>query len=299
MADTQEYEAVYRIAVRRALMPGDPAALQLHFEVPCSSATASAGFSIIRTDTVGRVRKQGSWSLDFGISPDEDMIHVAWRSSCINLPEAEREHWAAHAMTAARQPDVPLDAPRTRLLLRRRRAAPVVALRLPAAMHDEMVQHAIEDLPNECCGIIPGRMASRRASTDCRNAEASPFRYNIDPRDILKVEREMDDHGWQVLVIYHSHVASDAYPSPTDVRLSQWPGTDPPTTSIPAPTTSSSRSRTATTPASAPTPSTPAKSPKSPWRLTRSRLLRRCPMAVSGLVWTTGTAFRLAPCRVP
>jgi proteasome lid subunit RPN8/RPN11 len=38
----------------------------------------------------------------------------------------------------------------------------------------------------------------------------------------------MDEAGLQVLVIYHSHVASEAYPSPTDVRLSQWPGTDPP-----------------------------------------------------------------------
>ncbi len=104
----------------------------------------------------------------------------------------------------------------------------MVALRLPAAMHDEMVQHAIEDLPNECCGIITGRDGTATRFYRCRNAEASPFRYNIDPRDILKVEREMDDQGWQVLVIYHSHVASDAYPSPTDVRLSQWPGTDPP-----------------------------------------------------------------------
>ena len=104
-----------------------------------------------------------------------------------------------------------------------------MSLKLPAAMRNEMVQHAIEDLPNECCGIITGRDGTATRLYRCRNAEASPFRYNIDPRDILKVEREMDDQGWQVLVIYHSHVASEAYPSPTDVRLSQWPGTDPPT----------------------------------------------------------------------
>ncbi len=105
----------------------------------------------------------------------------------------------------------------------------MVALKLPAEMRDEMVQHAIDDLPNECCGIITGLDGTATRFYRCRNAEATPFRYNIDPRDILKVEREMDDQGWQVLVIYHSHVASDAYPSPTDVRLSQWPGTDPPT----------------------------------------------------------------------
>jgi proteasome lid subunit RPN8/RPN11 len=95
-------------------------------------------------------------------------------------------------------------------------------------MVDEMVQHALDDLPNECCGMITGKDGTAVQFYRTRNAEASPFRYSIDPRDILKVERDMDDGGLQVLVIYHSHVASDAYPSPTDVRLSQWPGSDPP-----------------------------------------------------------------------
>jgi proteasome lid subunit RPN8/RPN11 len=103
-----------------------------------------------------------------------------------------------------------------------------MTLQLPQTMLDEMVSHATEDLPNECCGIIAGKdgVATRFYRTG--NAEASPFRYSIDPRDLLRIEREMDAEGWQVLVIYHSHVASDAYPSPTDVRLSQWQGTDPP-----------------------------------------------------------------------
>jgi proteasome lid subunit RPN8/RPN11 len=96
-------------------------------------------------------------------------------------------------------------------------------------MIDEMIQHAIDDLPNECCGIITGNGGEAATFYRTRNSEASPFRYSIEPRDILKVERDMDDAGLQVLVIYHSHVASEAYPSPTDVRLSQWQGTDPPT----------------------------------------------------------------------
>jgi proteasome lid subunit RPN8/RPN11 len=103
-----------------------------------------------------------------------------------------------------------------------------MTLSLPQTMIDEMIAHATDDLPNECCGIIAGRdgVATRFYRTG--NAEASPFRYNIDPRDLLRIEREMDAEGWHVLVIYHSHVASEAYPSPTDVRLSQWQGTDPP-----------------------------------------------------------------------
>jgi proteasome lid subunit RPN8/RPN11 len=96
-------------------------------------------------------------------------------------------------------------------------------------MIDEMVEHAKADLPNECCGIIAGKDGAAQKLYRTNNSEASPFRYNIDPRDLLNIEREADEKGWQVLVIYHSHVASDAYPSPTDVRLSQWPGTDPPT----------------------------------------------------------------------
>jgi hypothetical protein len=97
VADTQEYESVYRVAVRRALAAGDPALLQLHFETAVLDRyREGAAFSVIRTDTVGRVRQQGGWSLDFGIAPEEDAIHVAW-ADLLRLPESEREHWAAHA----------------------------------------------------------------------------------------------------------------------------------------------------------------------------------------------------------
>jgi proteasome lid subunit RPN8/RPN11 len=95
-------------------------------------------------------------------------------------------------------------------------------------MIDQMVQHARDDLPNECCGIISGRAGNAEKLYRTRNAEASPFRYSIDPRDLFQIEQENDESGRDVLVIYHSHVASDAYPSPTDVRLSQWPGKDGP-----------------------------------------------------------------------
>jgi proteasome lid subunit RPN8/RPN11 len=105
---------------------------------------------------------------------------------------------------------------------------PATALRLPRSMIDEIIAHAREDLPNECCGIVGGKDGDARRLYRARNAEASPFRYNIHPLDLLRIEKELDESGWQVLVIYHSHVASEAYPSPTDVRLAQWPGTDPP-----------------------------------------------------------------------
>jgi hypothetical protein len=58
----------------------------------------AAGYSIIRTDTVGRLRKQGGWSLEFGISPDEDMVHVPFEQ-LMNLPETERDHFVSFATT--------------------------------------------------------------------------------------------------------------------------------------------------------------------------------------------------------
>jgi proteasome lid subunit RPN8/RPN11 len=103
-----------------------------------------------------------------------------------------------------------------------------MTLLLPKAMVEEIIAQAVEELPNECCGIIVAKDSAAERLYRTRNAEASPFRYVIDPRDLLRIEHEADDNGWQVHVIYHSHVASDAYPSPTDIRLSQWPG-DPPT----------------------------------------------------------------------
>jgi hypothetical protein len=96
--DTHEADPVYRIAVRRALAADDASALQLHFDVAVLQRyRESAGFSIIRTDTVGRVRKEGGWALDFGIAPEEDAVHAAF-GDVARLPEDERVHWAANAI---------------------------------------------------------------------------------------------------------------------------------------------------------------------------------------------------------
>ncbi|HEX5139706.1 MAG TPA: M67 family metallopeptidase [Dehalococcoidia bacterium] len=103
-----------------------------------------------------------------------------------------------------------------------------MTLRLPKSIVDEMIAHARDDLPNECCGLITAKDGELPKLHRTRNAEASPFRYVIHPLDLLKVEKEMDDKGSKLLVIYHSHVASEAYPSPTDVRMAAWPGSDPP-----------------------------------------------------------------------
>jgi len=96
-------------------------------------------------------------------------------------------------------------------------------LKLPRSYADEIIAHAREDAPNECCGIIAGNDGTAAKLYRAVNAEASPYRYNVDPRDLLRIYRDLDSNGWDVVAIYHSHTHTEAYPSPTDVRLASWP----------------------------------------------------------------------------
>ena len=96
-------------------------------------------------------------------------------------------------------------------------------MKLQRAYVDEIIVHAREDAPNECCGIIAGNDGHATQLYRAVNAEASPYRYNVDPKDLLRIYRDLDDQDWDVLCIYHSHTHTDAYPSPTDVRLAAWP----------------------------------------------------------------------------
>ena len=96
-------------------------------------------------------------------------------------------------------------------------------LTLPKKFIAEMIAHAREEAPNECCGIIAGQDGRAVKLFPARNSEASPYRYNVDPHDLFRIHRECDEKGWEFLAMYHSHTASEAYPSPTDVRLAFWP----------------------------------------------------------------------------
>jgi proteasome lid subunit RPN8/RPN11 len=91
-------------------------------------------------------------------------------------------------------------------------------------MVDEIVAHARDELPNECCGIVAARDSVPVKVYRATNAAASPVRYEIDRNDQFRIWHEIDDNGWEVEAIYHSHTKSDAYPSQTDINLAaNWP----------------------------------------------------------------------------
>ncbi|MBF6090627.1 M67 family metallopeptidase [Nocardia cyriacigeorgica] len=94
-----------------------------------------------------------------------------------------------------------------------------------ADLVDEMVAHARADHPDEACGIIAGPEGSDRPERFVAmiNAERSPTFYRFDSAEQLKVWRAMDDADEVPVVIYHSHTATEAYPSRTDISYASEP----------------------------------------------------------------------------
>jgi proteasome lid subunit RPN8/RPN11 len=88
---------------------------------------------------------------------------------------------------------------------------------------DEMVAHARDDVPNECCGVVSAVDGTAQLVYRAINAAASPLRYEIDSADFLRIYNLIDDADQEVGAIYHSHTRSAAYPSQTDINLALWP----------------------------------------------------------------------------
>ena len=91
-------------------------------------------------------------------------------------------------------------------------------------VREQMIAHAREQFPRECCGMLAGVDGKPVKVVRATNSEDSEFRYRVDDRELLRFLRDVDDNGWDFLAVYHSHTRSEAYPSPTDVRLAtNWP----------------------------------------------------------------------------
>ena len=96
-------------------------------------------------------------------------------------------------------------------------------MRIGRPLVEEIVAHAREDLPNECCGMVGGADGGAETVYRAENAEASPFRYSISASEQFRLMKELEEDGEELVAIYHSHTKSAAYPSQTDVNLAGWP----------------------------------------------------------------------------
>lgn len=99
---------------------------------------------------------------------------------------------------------------------------------LPEPIRQAIVEHARAGLPNEACGLVVGDGPAADGGQALRwvpagNRAASPYRYEIDPDDLLRLTIETDDADEVFWAIVHSHVASPARPSPTDIGLAFYP----------------------------------------------------------------------------
>ncbi|MFD4575143.1 Mov34/MPN/PAD-1 family protein [Streptomyces sp. NPDC058417] len=90
---------------------------------------------------------------------------------------------------------------------------------------DRIVAHARKDHPDEACGVIAGPAGSDRPErfVPMPNAAMSPTFYEFDSGDLFRLYRDMDDRDEEPVVVYHSHTATEAYPSRTDVSLASEP----------------------------------------------------------------------------
>lgn len=99
-------------------------------------------------------------------------------------------------------------------------------LRIEHALVEEIFAHARRDHPDEACGVIAGPAGkdSPERFIPMLNAARSPTFYEFDSTELLKLYRDMDDRDEEPVVIYHSHTATEAYPSRTDINLAAEPG---------------------------------------------------------------------------
>ena len=94
---------------------------------------------------------------------------------------------------------------------------------LDGVLYKEILDQGLREFPNECCGLIAAEAGVPVQVFPMTNADASPATYRLDGKEQLNVFDELDERGWDLWSIYHSHTHSEAYPSETDVRLAFYP----------------------------------------------------------------------------
>ena len=103
-------------------------------------------------------------------------------------------------------------------------------MRISAALLEEVVGHALEDPGNEVCGLVAVTAEAEPSAARvyrARNVHASPMKFEIDPKELLDLHNAIEDDGFELGAIYHSHERSPPYPSQTDVNFAaSWPGVE-------------------------------------------------------------------------
>ena len=99
-------------------------------------------------------------------------------------------------------------------------------LNIPRDLYDKIVAHARADHPDEACGVLAGPAGTERPERfiPMTNAARSPTFYEFDSTEQFKVWKEMEERDEEPVVIYHSHTATEAYPSRTDISYANEPG---------------------------------------------------------------------------
>ncbi|MCX6454938.1 MAG: M67 family metallopeptidase [Actinobacteria bacterium] len=101
-----------------------------------------------------------------------------------------------------------------------------MTLQISQAIVNAILEQSRVEYPDECCGVILGKIGSDKPERlkPIINAAHSPTFYEFDSKDLLALYRELDDNDEEIVVIYHSHTETQAYPSRTDISYASEPG---------------------------------------------------------------------------
>lgn len=96
-------------------------------------------------------------------------------------------------------------------------------LKIPQRIHDDMITHAIQGLPQEVCGILAGWDGTVKALYRVANTDASSTHFSMDLNEQFAVIKDLRTRGLKMLAVYHSHPKALAKPSEEDIRRAQTP----------------------------------------------------------------------------
>ena len=98
-------------------------------------------------------------------------------------------------------------------------------MRIARRLYEQMVDHARQEAPDECCGMVAGRDEDAQKVYRATNIEHSHLRFMIDPKEQLRIDRDIEASGLELTAIYHSHTRTAPKPSETDMIYAKlWPG---------------------------------------------------------------------------